>query len=204
MRSIKMLGLAMIAAIAATACLGASSAVAMNTALCKTNEGGALSCAEANQYKTIHAVATDPVILNGVANLLCASSLLEAKLLGLAAPQIGHVTSLTWSECKAGSFPCTITTKTLGLLLFLKTAVNLGEMQFHEMTLLVKCSLLFECLYEGLPTFHLLGAEGFGDEANNGGFRGKETPLASPLDACPPEIFLDIFWGALEPVYIKT
>jgi len=80
-------------------------------------------------------------------------------------------------------------------------------MQFHGMTLLVKCSFLFECLYEGLPTFHLLGATLFGNgPGNNGGFRGSESTLTSgPFDApCPPGIILDIFWESLTPVYIKS
>jgi hypothetical protein len=51
MNPIRALGLAVITAIAATALLGASTAMAGNTALCKTNEGGALTCTEANQWK---------------------------------------------------------------------------------------------------------------------------------------------------------
>jgi len=208
MRLIKVFGLVAISAIAAMAFIGVSSAIAGNTAICKTNEGGALTCAEANQWKKIHAVANDPVILSAGGNVLCTSSLLEFTLLGLGAPQTGHVNSLTWNECVyKEALKCTVTTIALGTLLFLKTAVNLGVSQFHNMKLLIECGIFspfVDCIYEGLPSFHLLGAESFGDGPENGGIRGIESGLSSPLDACPPEIVLDLFWGALEPVYIKS
>jgi hypothetical protein len=208
MKLVKASGLAVIAAVAAMALVGTSTAMAGNTAICKSNEGGALACAEANQYKTTHSVALDAVILNSFANVLCESSLLQVTHLGLGAPQVGHVTALTWTGCKAAGVSCTVTTPKLGTLLFLKTAVNLGEAQFHGMTILVQCALIgFECLYEGLPTFHLLGATSFGNgPENNGGVRGVESTLTTgPFDGpCPPGVVLDLFWESLTPVYTKS
>jgi hypothetical protein len=155
----------------------------------------------------IHAVATDPVILSSEGNVLCASSLIETTLLALGAPQVGDNTSLTWSECKSSTSVCEVKTTALGTLLYLKTEVNLGTAQFHNMKLLIKCSIFFQCEYEGLPTFHLLGATLLDNgPGNNGGMRGVETTLTSgPFDGpCPPGIVLDLFWEALEPVYVKS
>jgi hypothetical protein len=208
MRLIKAFGLTAGCAIAAMAFIGSSSAMAGNTALCKSNEEGALTCAEANQLKKIHAVATNAVILSAGGNVVCKSSLLEVTLLGLGAPQTSHVNSLTWTECIYKEIvKCTVTTIALGTLLFLKTAANLGVSQFHNMKLLIECGIFspfVDCIYEGLPAFHLLGAESFGDGSSNGRITGKETALTTPLDACPGEIVLDLFWEALEPVYVKS
>jgi hypothetical protein len=209
MNPIKVFGLAVIAAITAMVLVGTSTAMAGNTAICKTNEGGLLTCSLINQWKKIHAVATNPVILSAEGNLTCASSLLEFTLLGLAAPQVGHLEKLTWEKCVYAGFNCTITTIAPGKILFLKTAVNLGVAQYHDMKLLIECGFapFLDCTYEGLPSFHLLGASSFGDSPNNGGIRGGEKSefTTGPLDfACPPEIVLDLFWEALEPVYIKS
>lgn len=207
MKLIKPFGFAALASVIAMALVGASPAMASKTAICKTNEGGLLACAEANQWKKVHAVATGPVILSSLGNVVCEGSLFEVTLLGLGAPQIGHNNSLLWSGCTNGAVPCTVVTSTLGTSLYLKTAANLGEMQFHGMTLSIKCGFGFECVYEGLPIFHLLGATAFGDGPdNNGGIRGVESEMTSgPLDGpCPPGIVLDVFWEALAPVYIKS
>jgi len=189
------------------ALVGASPAMAEETAICKSNEGGELACAEENQWEKVHAVATNPVILSSEGNISCTGSLFEVTLLALEAPQVGHNNSLLWSGCKTlFGIPCSVITSTLGTSTYLKTAANLGEMQFHGMTLTIKCGLGFECVYEGLPVFHLLGSTAFGDSAGNGGIRGVESEMTSgPLDApCPPGIVLDVFWEALAAVYIKS
>ncbi len=206
MRLTKVFGLTVIAAIAAMALLGASSATAMNTALCSSNESGALTCAAANQFKTIHAVAKGVVFLTPEGPITCEESLLSLTLLGLAAPQVGHVTSLTWKGCTNGAVVCTVTTTSLGTELFLKTAVNLAIGQFHNMELSFKCNIFFECKYGGLPTLHVVGASLLDDNTGNGGIKSDGSGLTStsPLDFCPGEIVPDLFWGALSPVYVKT
>jgi hypothetical protein len=209
MRLIKTFGLATVMAMAAMALVGVSSANAGSTAICKTNEGGLLTCSLANQWKKIHAVATNPVILSAEGNLTCASSLLEFTLLGLAAPQVGHLEKLTWEKCVYAGFNCTITTIAPGKILFLKTAVNLGVAQYHDMKLLIECGFapFLDCTYEGLPSFHLLGASSFGNSPSNGGIRGTEDAgfTSGLFDfACPPEIVLDLFWASLEPTYVKS
>jgi hypothetical protein len=209
MRLIKAFGLAAAVATVAMALVGVSSATAGNTAICKTNEGGLLTCSLTNQWKKIHAVATNPVILSAEGNLTCSSSLLEFSLLSLGAPQVGHLEKLTWEKCVYAGFNCTITTIAPGLILFLKTAANLGVAQYHDMKLLIECGFapFLDCVYEGLPSFHLLGASPFGGSPSNGGIRGGEESgfTTGPFDfACPPEIELDLFWAALEPVYIKS
>lgn len=110
MRLIKMLGLVTVVAVAAMAFIGASSAMAMNTALCSSNEGGALACSAGKQVTGLHTVASDLVFLTNVGNVLCKESLMELNVLGLGAPQVTHLTKLTWTGCSAGGTACTITT----------------------------------------------------------------------------------------------
>jgi hypothetical protein len=204
MSLLKMSGLAAVTAVAAMAFMGVSSAMAMKTAICTSNEAGALTCADENQFETVHAVATDMVFLSSGGNVLCSSSLLETTLLELAAPQVGHNISLTFSGCKIGLINCTVTAPTLGTISLLKTTTNLGTMQFHGMKISIQCGFGFECIYEGLPSFHLLGASSLGDSPSKGGFRGEESEMTSSADGCPPGIVLDVFWESLEPVYIKS
>lgn len=207
MRFIKTFALAVLTAALAMAFAGASTAMGMNTAICASNEGGTLTCAPENQFANVHAVANGVKILSSIGTVECEKSLLAATLGKLAAPQVGTTTSLTWEgNCHLGKIACTVSTTSLGIILFLKTAVNLGEMQFHEMTVFIKCGVFISCHYEGLPTFHLVGASEFGDGAGNGGVESKKVTLKGPPtdDLCPESIFLDLFWEASEPVYIKS
>jgi hypothetical protein len=103
---IKMLGLSMVAAIAAMAFVGASSASASGfTALCFANE---LPCASANLVPsdtTIVGKATNPVLLTNISNVTCETS--EVTLLTLEALSAesgkrldGDITGLSFNKCK--------------------------------------------------------------------------------------------------------
>jgi hypothetical protein len=204
-RLIKTFGLAAIVTVAATAFIGVSAAAAGNTALCKSNEAGALTCADVNKAISIHAVATDLVFLSAV-NILCGSSLLQATVLPLGAPQVAHITSLTWNDCLLGATTCIVTVLKLGLILLLKTAANLGDALFHDTEWRVQCGIFVNCEYGGLFVLHLLGSSAFGDgPSGNGGTRGTKTELGSGNSDAPcPETLWDVFYESLTPVYVKS
>jgi hypothetical protein len=136
MRLIKMLGLAMVAVIAATAFIGASSASAI---LCKTNEN---PCAAGNQYPshTTVLVSSPAVKIQGTFGaVLCAShatllyeGIKDGKLFGI-------LTLLDWTSCKVcspvtttalGSFDDEATGGGNGRLLPLNTAILLKDCPF--------------------------------------------------------------------------
>ena len=112
MRLIKMLGLAMVAAVAAMALVGAGSASAA-VSLCKVNEP---PCAEVNRYAVGTAIkselAVGEAVLTGAITIKCKKSTVEGKVTlnnGTENP-IGEITSATWTECVNGAgTACTVT-----------------------------------------------------------------------------------------------
>ena len=96
MRLIKMLGLAMVAAIAAMAFIGAGSASAV---LCKANES---PCKTANQYPVPSTilVSSPAVLLKGSVNVLCAShATLVHETVDTGGILLGTFTLLDWTNC---------------------------------------------------------------------------------------------------------
>ena len=162
MRLVKIIGLAAVAAIAAMAFVGASSAMATEfTALCKVELQ--LPCAVANQYpaKThFQAESLKPELLSSVVNVHCEKSVaLGETLQALAKPLEAVLTSLTWVNClQTNGTACTVSTVALGKdLLILKLSYNLADVQFHGTEVNVHCGFLINCTYGGLPTLHALG-----------------------------------------------
>ena len=130
MKLVRMFGIAMVAAVAAMAIIGAGTASAT---LCKKNES---PCAAANQYPvptTIKAHAVGAT-LSGTITVTCESDVTLVHEGEKGGKLFGKVTSLTWSNCKG----CTPVTTTLlpsfedeatgggnGKLTFLTTKVEL-------------------------------------------------------------------------------
>jgi hypothetical protein len=159
-RLIKMFGLAALAAVAAMAFVGASSAMANEeTALC--DEHTSLTCGAGHVVTGhIEAKATHALLKTSFGNVLCTGSHLLANALGLAKPQVSHVELFSFTGCKELTFNtgCTVTTVKLGLLLLLKTALNLGTLESHDNEVLVSCtSIGLHCIYGGLPVVHAEG-----------------------------------------------
>ena len=142
MRLIKMLGLALVAAIAVTAFVGAGSASAM---LCKVKES---PCKAANEYPThttILMLSKAIKIKATVENVLCDShiTLLHEGLSG--GKLIGKITTLTWSNC-TGCSPVETTSSPIGT--FKDEAVGSGNGKIfpENVTVLLKnCPFGTEC-----------------------------------------------------------
>jgi hypothetical protein len=210
---IKMIGLASVAAVAAMAFIGASSAMAGNTALCSSNEGGAETCAAGNQVATVHFVAKNGILLTGSSSsdVTCKEALLSGNVLGLAAPQQVHPTALTYSGCTTffGLVSCTVTTTHFGLLDALKTGATVGTVvdlasggAFTEVH--VECANgSINCTYKGE---NLTGNAESASGANNGTVSYEKAAVTKVAggSACPTTAELDATFISLTAVYLKS
>jgi len=166
MRLIKMFGLAAIAAVMAMAFLGASSAMATNTALCKVDVITNINeeCPLANRIHHVHAVSVSATGVQGLsAKLLTPVVTVECEALFL-----GDVTSpndlgnpltiagnFTYPTCNAG---CKATQISAGATVsVLKTAQELATVT-GQAEILVQCGEILHCVYNGTGlTGHGLG-----------------------------------------------
>jgi hypothetical protein len=123
-----MFGLAVIAAIASMAFIGASSAMATNTTLCK--EHTSLACADSARWPVgthVEAVSSNALLTASFAHIECLSSTILGST-GTLLSAVGaryniHVTLLDFSNCHGGDV--TVVDQ-LGDILILKTGLNLG------------------------------------------------------------------------------
>ena len=142
MRLIKMLGLALVAAIAVTAFVGAGSASAM---LCKVQQS---PCEAANAYPehtTILALSKDTKLKATFGSALCDShvTLLHEGLSG--GKLIGKITFLAWIKC-TGCTPVETTSSPIGTFLDEVTSKGNGKIFPENVTVLLKnCALGAEC-----------------------------------------------------------
>lgn len=148
-RLIKMFGLAMLAAIASMAFLGASSASAnQSTTLCKINQ---LPCAAANQWPKGTLIdgltVGTALLLSSIVNVHCHGtangSITSAAL---ANPLVGSLTP-KFTNCKtSGGEGCTVTSSA-GTMLLLKTAKELAIATIHNVLARVQCGFFIDCSY---------------------------------------------------------
>jgi hypothetical protein len=164
---IRTFGLTAIAAVAAMALVGVSSASATSTALCSEASSTA-ACPSGKLISSVHFVAKNPELLTSLLNVTCAEALLAGTVEGtlLGAPLGITVTELKYTTCKTGSTSCEVKATHLGLLDLLKTAVDLGTLTdlavggFHT-SVSVVCGKLINCEYEGANlSGHALSATG--------------------------------------------
>lgn len=159
MRLTKAHGLIAIAAVAATAFVGTSSATAGPTVLCKKSEA---PCEAANIYTGhFEAVAENPTFLTTSGDVSCDESVLLGNALGLGSPLLIHLELLTFSgDCllDESTTACEVVATGLGLLLLLRTAANLGFVQSHAKVLVNCPGAAIHCPYGGLPLFHAAGS----------------------------------------------
>jgi len=194
-----MFGLAAIAAVAAMAFVGASSAMAtFPTQLCSSNEGGALTCSAGNVVTHVHFVDSAAKLLTNVLNVTC-NALFLGDSLGLAQPLLVHG-EFTYSGCNNG---CTAEDLEGGLLLILKTAANLAEVKGDGFKVNVHCLNVIECEYDGQ------GLVGHGLGANLPTTAGEVSISEQTVHSvggllCPSTAKLDALFESLTDVYIKS
>jgi len=214
MRHLKMLGLAAIAAVAAMAFVGASSAMAESTALCKVSTS---PCPEKSLYPSGTVIKAQ--LLPGTESLLlgpepeskievqCTGSTSEGKTTGasLANPLTGELTSLAFSGCTYGAPKtpaCEVNVEKLGVLTLLKTAVNLGEAKVTGVLVTVTCAAVLKCTYttEALP----LHAKGTGPSGEVAELTASKAPLVQEGVGvgCPAKGFFDAKYEITSPTPI--
>jgi len=217
-----MFSLAALAAVAAMAFMGASTAAAStNTLLCKNHEQ---PCN--NPVSLIHLVSVKdaggnyPRLLNSTANILCLEVLAEGHVLGLGNPQEVHLLSLTASGCGTNSshnnctFTMSASEESPTLIDVLRESLNLGKINLlkdnegKSPTLHVECTIFgfieIECTWDltGLE-FNMEGA-GHSGGAGNGMITANKSPgsLTEGTGLCPETESLDFLLEPLEPAYI--
>jgi len=200
MRLIKMFGLVALVALAAMAVVGATSALATSTQLCKVHTS--LTCGAGNAQTHVHKVLKGGTVyrVQMAVNVLCLGVLAENTPLGLVTngPQVVHVLNLTFSGCGTGSTHdnCTITVEEQPLAHLLKTGLDTGTLLLLSGIFHLACANLgINCVYD------LEGAE-FSAGGNH--LIAEETPVTELGGKffCPDEGFLvgDLEW--LLPTYI--
>jgi hypothetical protein len=205
MRLIKMVGLAGVVAVVATAFVGASSAMANGpTVLCKVNED---PCA-ANETKEVHFTSVgEPTLVTTVPSLTikCASSLAVGTVEDLGTPTGITLTELTWTNCSSNQGACTVETEAPGLLDVLKTAANLGTAKALGTEVKVTCGAVISCVFGGADT---AGLTVEGALHNGGTSHGKlNAPgIAVPKKKglCPATSTWTAEYESLEHIFIST
>jgi hypothetical protein len=198
-KHLKVLGLAMVAAMAVMA-FGAGSASA--TQICLTNQSeGDKKCATATterelvKNESVVGTAKNPELTNDITDVTCENSSVTGKLTSnnTVTPLTGEITALTFTgNCKTASgTACTVTVKNLpysGSLtssaLTVQDPVGAGA--------LVKCGFLINC--EFLTTKATLGVE-------HDKFIATGIPLTRNGGFCPEEANWDALYTA--PVTIS-
>jgi hypothetical protein len=168
MKLIRMLGLAVVAAIAAMAFAGAGTAMASGTtALCKEN---VLTCPEAQRYPAgtvLEGLAVNPKLLGTFGGIFTGSVSCEHSVVAgtldakQGTPLTGTITSITFTgNCKSTfGGACTVTTVKKGKLDLLWTAANLGTATSLGNEVKVSCGGFptIECTFGGEPKLHAEG-----------------------------------------------
>lgn len=198
MRLARKLGIGAIAVGVVMAFVGASSAMAGNTALCELHEQ---PCAAANIYQGhFEALAANPKFLTNITDIACKKSRILGFALGLASPQTTHLEALTFTEdclTEAG-FPCVIESTELGLLLILRTALNLGFATTDNTRVLISCpGVALHCIFDMAAEMHVTGSPNANSLAE---IHALELPLEQAEGMfCPEETFFDALYKIVEP-----
>lgn len=197
-----------LAALTATmllALVGATTAAAEPTALCKKQEE---PCAAENIYMGhFAALAEGPKLLTTSGTITCKKARLLGFALGLGNPLAIHLEVFDFVEdCLTGvEEGCVFETVQLGLALLLRTASNLGTLTLENTKVLVICpGAMIHCMYGGEPVFDFLGSPNKEALAT---IHAKEVVWENGEGLfCPEETKLDALYGVLlpDPIAITT
>jgi len=196
-KSIKMFGLAALAALMAMAFVGASSAMGGGTKLC-TSEACASTVTHVHQT-TLSGEANQATLLSSVINIKCAVLFLGDTLGSLGEPLIIHG-EFTYSNCNNG---CTLTEESESTLVEILKLGHESASLVLEYEINLHCGFFINCTYngeglEGTVRGPLLSTETNGEVS----LTGQETSRVSGF--CPEHAFLDIKTTPLSATYIST
>ncbi len=163
-----MFGLAAVAAVAAMAFIGATSASALNTQLC--NSHTALTCAAGQGSTTVSMNnAHDGVgtLLSDLVDVLCLSVSGTGTPLGPGNPQLIHITALSFTGCGTTSSHsnCEVTVTELPLAHLVKTGLDAGSLLGLNGKTFLSCENVdifgtdIECEYDATGLTFSVGAQ---------------------------------------------
>ncbi len=215
-----------IAAFSATAFLGASSALAGSTLLCKNNTVSEHpTLAECGEVKELHAVSVkleNNAWVLGKAKLLSEAGTIECHLLVKGTRNSGALTTnapaefnteIKYSECNLGCSVYDLTggagTNPLGNLLVLRTAVELATAVGDNFNIVLNCPFIFSCHYNGngltghgLQPSPVHGSAGKGHTTYTNAAVNLTLKLPSNFN-CPTTSALHVLLQSLETLYIR-
>jgi hypothetical protein len=222
-RTIKLIGLAAIAAISAMAFVGVSSAMAGSTLLCENNTAALEpTLAECGEVKEIHSTTVkfeNNAWVAGKAKLL-GSSTIECNILVKGTRTSGALTAgaaefeaeLIYTSC---NFGCTVTDSSTGgnpqgTILVLKTAKELASVTGDNFMIYLKCPFIYKCHYNasgltghGLQPEPAHNSTGKGHVTYSGATVTLLEELSSPF-TCPTTGSLHGLFQSLTPLYIRS
>jgi hypothetical protein len=198
MRSITLLGLASLCAVAALGTLACSPAAATeSTALCKVSES---TCSPENQVKSVHMTSERIEIKTSVGTTVCLFSLIKGETSGLGQPLLLKLTEMNLAFCGG----CNATVTKLPTFDVLKILLNLATAKALGFQVKLKCELL-ECTFEGPEsTWELEGAlHNF--NTGHGMLTSVEWALAKKEGFfCPAEAKFTALFEPLEHIYVSS
>lgn len=214
MKRIKVFGLVAIAALAAMALVGVSSATANgSTSWCKVRQ---IPCQPANLYPGgthFNAEATNLKLLTSLGDIECEKSTLLGNLLNeLANPLLAEITVLSYTNCKLGANACEVKSPAVGHLLYLRTAGYAGTATSHNTSTLVKCVAAgLHCVYGGLRVLSFTSTGGGAEEGEEKGVPAEEEETKGETKKesgffCPTTAFWDTeyIFSLPTPIYLSA
>jgi hypothetical protein len=204
MKSIKTIGLAVFSAAVAMTFVGAPSAMAENTQLCKVDES---PCPAESAVTHMHAetsAGAKAKLLTGLGTVECKVLSLGIPL-GLGEPLVIH-SHFTYTECTRGKENCTVYEKSIeSLIEVLKLGHETADVS-GEGEVSVRCGFFISCTYNGIGLLGSAKGPLLSAEANPNGevtISEQTTNKVSGI-LCPETAKLDIAITPLEAVYITT
>jgi hypothetical protein len=197
MRFARKIGVVALTAMIATAIVSANAATASSTALCKKHEE---PCSAANTYQGhFEAVAASPKFLTTIVDVACKGGRILGYALGLAIPQSTHLEALTFTEdcLTEGGLECAVESTELGLLLMLRTALNLATATMDNTRVLISCPGTMHCVFSMATELHVTGSPNQNSLAE---IHALKAPLANPEGMlCPVEASFDALYKITQP-----
>ena len=218
MRLTEMFGLAALAAVAAMAFLGASSAMAeLPTTLCE--EGSeTLTCPEGKQAKSFTMLAKTTTLLASL-EILCLHSSAKVTVEGETLTPAGtrlavQLSELQFKECArvstGGHSDCTVTVLKQPLLQVLKTKANLGTAKVNPAApaeINVKCGSFINCTYSETTKPLTVESAGHTEGAGRGMLTASKVEVAKGKGfLCPASAEWDALYEPLEgkPLWVRS
>ena len=199
-----MFGLAAVAAVAAMAFIGASSASAtFSTQLCATSSGLTCGTAATNPVHQTLKTGTVGKLLSDSLDVLCLNVLANGTALALANPQVVHATT-SYTNCGSNTAHdnCTVTVEEDPLFHLLKEGAGEGTLLGLSGLTRVKCTVFgfikIDCLYDTTGIEFAVSDPGL--------LVANETPVefVEGSGLCPEESSLDGELTTLTATYIRS